>query len=124
MAQIVRAFPLLTSVADLAAFAAELAGPRRAQCAAFFRRYNIRHESWHLQDQGPAPQVLVVTHIDDPQRQAARFAASTHPFDVWYKQRARQITGVDLSVTPKGPSTREVFRWRDNCSPATRRKAA
>jgi hypothetical protein len=124
MAQVVRAFPLLTSVADLAAFAAELAGPRREECAAFFRRYNIRHESWHLQDHGPWAQVLVVTELDDPQRQAVRFAASTHPFDVWYKQRARQLTGVDLSATPKGPPTCEVFRWQDGRSSASRREAA
>src|SRR5690606_19495981 len=124
MAHIVRAFPLITSVAELAAFAAELAGPRRQQCAAFFRKYKVRHESWYLQESGHSRQIVVVTQIDDPQVQADRLTASKDPFDVWYKQRVLAITGIDLDVTPKGPPTREVFRWHDACASEGQRKAA
>lgn len=121
MAYIVRTFPLLASSAEVEAFAAEVKGPRGDQTAAFYRRYGIHFESWHVQRCGDSLQLLVATQVDDPDTAAPRYAASTEPYDVWFKQNVLRLTGVDPNVAPKGPPSLELFRWIDACKIAAGR---
>jgi hypothetical protein len=50
MHHVVRAFPLRASREALDTFAAQLKGRRAADAAAFYRRYGVVDESWHVQE--------------------------------------------------------------------------
>jgi hypothetical protein len=110
---VVRSTPLRQPIGELLEFVATLRGPRRAETAAFFRRYGVRHESWHLQDTEHGLLVLVVTEIDAPVEAAEAYAASTAAFEVWFKATVLDLSGSDPNTQPLGPATLEVFSWEE-----------
>jgi hypothetical protein len=114
MTIMVRAFPARASRAEIEAVAAELNGPRKQQATAFFRSYNLKLESWHLQETPAGLLVIVVTILDEePQAATQRYAASTAEFDIWFKSQVLRLTGVDVNVDPMGPPTTRVYHWSD-----------
>jgi hypothetical protein len=122
MPQIVRAFPLRGSIADLQAFAKALAGPRSGDAGRFYRHYGVERESWHLQHTEHGPWVIAVTELADPVEAAPRYAESIEAFHLWFKSQIEALTGVDPNIAPLGPPTREVFAWsgrRETVAPPT-----
>lgn len=101
MANVAIAFPLLPNQADAARqFAQELMGARHAAFVAAEREHGFTRQYWFLQ---PTPAgTLLVAYIesDDPLRAFQSFAASQTPFDLWYKQQVKALSGLDLSQPP------------------------
>ncbi|MDC0668104.1 hypothetical protein [Nannocystis radixulma] len=110
MSYSVRAFPLCRPVGELMAFVAELQGPRRAEAEAAYRRYGVLYDSWHLQHTPHGPWVLVVTMVES-RAKIAEYAASTGPFDVWFKSTILELSGCDPNEMPFGPPTTEILEW-------------
>lgn len=119
MSLIVRAFPLRSSVEDLKSFASALSEERRADAAAFFRRYGVWHESWYLQELPTGRWVIGITGIDDEHEAAPRYAESSDEFDRWFKDRVMDVSGVNLDTQPLGPPTQQVYGWADEGRPGS-----
>lgn len=117
MQLVVRAFPLVGHVEDLAEFASDLHGPRSAETQAFYDRLGVCHESWHVQKTPLGPWVICCTLVDDVERAAPLYAESDGEFDRWFKRRVKELTGIDPNESPLGPPTREVFRWPEAGGP-------
>jgi len=117
MALIVRAFPVKGSVEDVKAFAHALETERKADAAAFYRKFGVSHESWHLQQTPNGPWIIGITMVDKPAESAPQFAASSTEFDSWFKGQVLRITGVDQAEQPLGPPTTQVFGWSDELRP-------
>ena len=116
MPLLVRAFPLKAPVADLKQFAQELAA-KRPETDAFYRKYGVTHESWHVQETPTGPWVIGVAKLADPTEAGPRYAASTEDFDAWFKDRVLRLSGIDLNRSPLGPQTTQVFEWSDKAVP-------
>lgn len=116
MPTVVRAFPLLPGKeAELQRFAVELATEKRLEADAFFRRFAVAREAWMLQQTPAGPWIIVVTDIRaDVQTVAQAYAESVEPFTTWFKEKATQLTGIDLDQSPLGPPTSFVFEWTPN----------
>jgi hypothetical protein len=56
--------------------------------------------------------VLVRFEAPDPEAAFATLAQSTDAFDVWFKKRVMEISGVDLSAAPDGPPPEIILDWR------------
>lgn len=119
MSLIVRAFPLQGSVQDLKNFATALSHERRADTAAFYRRYGIVHESWHLQETPEGRWVIAITSIDDVDEATPRYVESSAEFERWFKNRVMDVTGIDPETQPLGPPTTQVFGWSDEQRPGS-----
>ena len=119
MSLIVRAFPVRSSVEDLKTFASALSNERAAETAAFYRRYGIEHESWHLQETPHGRWVIAVTSIDDVDEATPRYAESSAEFERWFKNRVMQVTGINPEIQPLGPPTTQVFGWSDEERPGS-----
>ena len=79
------------------AFHAQLDGPRRRDFEAQQRRLGlVRHRVW-LHETAAGPVALVVQEGEEPERARAILAASTHPFDAWFREQVKELHGVDLS---------------------------
>lgn len=117
MQLVVRAFPLIGHVESLDALASDLNGPRSSEVKAFYTRLGVRHESWHVQKTPLGPWVLCCTLVDDVDRAAPAYAEADGEFDRWFKERVKQLTGIDPNENPLGPPTREVFRWPGSGGP-------
>lgn len=112
MPLLVRAFPLRAPVEKLQQFVAELTS-RGSQTDAFYRKYGVTHESWHVQHTPDGPWVISVAKIESPAEAGPTFAACSDEFDGWFKGQVFQLSGVDLNNAPLGPPTEQVFAWSD-----------
>lgn len=112
MPLLVRAFPLISPVEALRQFAQELTA-RAAETDAFYRKYGVTHESWHVQETPNGPWAIGVTKIEDPTEAGARYAASSDEFDGWFKNQVLRLSGIDLNSAPLGPPATQVFAWAD-----------
>ena len=65
---------------------------------AFQERSRVQKVTWCLQRSPHGDQLLIYNEGDDFTRLSADFAASTHPFDAWFRQQLQDITGVDFST--------------------------
>jgi hypothetical protein len=85
---------------DARAFMRELETRRKAAYAVSERRIGITRETWHLAAL-PAGAMLVA-HIETESFTAAlgSFAASRDEFDMWFKGRLADSTGLDLNDPP------------------------
>jgi hypothetical protein len=111
MPLIVRAFPVLRGKEeDVRKLAAEMAGPRREEAREFFRSFGVVRESWHYQETPHGPLVIGVTEVDgDLSAIAQEYAESSRPFDCWFKDQVKNLSGIDPDVQPLGPPSEVIF---------------
>jgi hypothetical protein len=109
---LVRAFPLKTHKRkQLEAFAAALR-ERAVETGAFYRRFGVTRESWHLQETQSGPMLISVTEIQGNVEAVAHdYSRASEEFETWFKQQVHDLSGVDPNVKPLGPETHQVFEW-------------
>ena len=88
------------SADDARAFMRELETSRKDAYAASERRIGITRETWHLAVIRAGD--MLVAHIETESFTATlgSFAASRDEFDVWFKRRLADSTGLDLNDPP------------------------
>jgi len=103
MEQTLFALPILPGKTEAArAFLQELGSPRKQENVACDQRLGITREVWALQ-QTPQGDLLIAYETgEDLTHTVAELAASRAEFDRWFKQRAQEVTGVDLNEPPSG----------------------
>jgi hypothetical protein len=115
MKTLVRAFPVLPGKeGQVRALAEQVQGERRFEADEFYRRLGVVRETWHLQQTEAGPMCIVCTQATDMDEAVRAYATSEHPFDTWFKQQVRRISGIDPSREPKGPWSEQVFDWNEN----------
>ena len=105
---VVRAYPLRDRP-ELEKFIGELRS-KPAETRSFYDRHSAE-EAWFLQNTEGGPIVIAVLAVDDPERAAKTYSESTDPFDVWFKQRVIEVSGVDPNQTPLGPPSEQIFQF-------------
>lgn len=114
MQRVVRAFPVLPGREDdVREVARQLTTERAEGASDSFRRFGVVHESWHEQQTPAGTWLIVVTEMtEEPlEERTGRYVASADDFDVWFKSRVQELTGVDPTAAPLGPPTRCVMSW-------------
>lgn len=112
MDQVCFALPITPGrTGDVRDFMAALEGSRKGDYAASERRIGIVKESWFLQE-GPSGDLLVA-YMESPDfaKALASFGQSTDEFDVWFKQRMAEVTGVDLNQPLPGPLSEQLSSY-------------
>ena len=111
MPLIVRAFPVLAGKEEAAIAFADEVGTRQ-DTAAFFQRHGIRRESWHLQRTPSGAVIIVITDVEGPPlERAAGYQNSQASYELWFKDRVRELSGIDPDTQPLGPPTQTIFSY-------------
>jgi hypothetical protein len=98
------ALPILEGKSAAArAFLADLEGTRKSEYAASEQRLAISREVWAIQNTQMGDLFVVFFEAPDIPGAVGQFVGSRDPFDVWFKDKVRDATGVDLNVPPPGP---------------------
>jgi hypothetical protein len=84
---------------------------RGDEFAASQRRLAITSEEWALQQSPMGSMVLVRFECSDVEAVFADFGQSNDDFDVWFKGRVLEITGVDLSAPSDDPLPEIILTW-------------
>src|SRR5688572_12644056 len=93
--------PILPGMVDDArGFMRELDGPRKGEFDASERRIGISKEFWYLAKLPAGEQLVGYIESADFGSAVGQFSASRDPFDMWFKQRMAEVTGVDLNNLP------------------------
>jgi len=103
------AFPVLPGKTEAGKeFAKTCMGPRRAEFADALKRGGIAKESWFLQKTPQGDMVIVYFEAENLEKSFEVLAKSKAPFDVWFKQQVKSVTGVDLEQPSDEPPPEEI----------------
>jgi hypothetical protein len=67
------------------------------------KRRGVKKEAWFIQQLPGSSTIITFIEADDVEKALSDFAQSNDPFDVWLKDAAKSITGIDLSLPRKDP---------------------
>ena len=111
MDRLARAFPVIPGkISAVRSFANEVRR-RSADADAFYTRYGIARETWHLQERAGGVLVICCTDIKHADPAAAAYAAATAPFETWFKRQVLEVCGIDPEKEPKGPPSELILEW-------------
>jgi hypothetical protein len=88
----------------------ELLGPRREAQMSSFRRMGVTREHWYLQSTPVGDMIIVWLESPDPTNSLRIWSASRDPHDVWFKERAGAISGLDYNQLPP-TFPEQIFEW-------------
>lgn len=98
-------FPVLPGKAEQARdFGKEVMGPRAAEMDASRRPIGVTREAVWVAQTPMGEMGIVLIEGEDVAEANRRFAASTEPFDVWFKETILDFSGVDFSEPIPGMS--------------------
>lgn len=113
MASVATTFPILPGKTEQwQHFCQEMAGPRHSEYEASRKRLGLTREVAYLQHTPQGDLAVVYAEAQDIPTVFAGFATSQEPFDVWFREQALEIHGVDLSQPPAGPLPEAIVDWR------------
>jgi hypothetical protein len=90
-------------------FMQQLDGDRRAEYDASERRLGITKEVWFLAPAPAGDQLIGYMESADFGRALTLFVGSRDPFDLWFKEQMRVVTGVDLNNPPANMAPAELL---------------
>ena len=89
--------------ADAKDFMHELEGDRKADYQRSEQRIGIVKEAWYLARAGAGDQLVAYMESPDFGKALSMFSQSKDEFDLWFKHRLADATGLDLNTPPSGP---------------------
>jgi hypothetical protein len=102
MQQICLVLPVLSGHADDARrFMRELEESRKDEYARSEERIAITKEVWYLAGADRHEMLVAYMETEDFGRALELFSGSTDDFDLWFKRRLADATGVDLNDPPE-----------------------
>jgi hypothetical protein len=91
-------FPVLPGKAEQARiFGKEVTGPRASEMDASRRPLGVTRETVWVNQTPMGDMGIVLIEAEDVAEANRRFAASTEPFDVWFKETVLDLSGVDFN---------------------------
>jgi hypothetical protein len=94
-------FPILPGrTEDARAFMRELDGPRMPEYGRSEQAIGITKELWFLATLPGGDALVGYMEAANFGQAVGQFGASTEAFDLWFKQRMNEVTGVDFSNIP------------------------
>jgi hypothetical protein len=111
MASLAIVLPLPSGKAEeWASWGREILGPCRSEYEAFRRRLGLTAQRVYLQQTPQGDIAIIYLEGNDLQRTFQELRTSQHPFDVWFRQRAKDLfNGLDLAQTSPGSLSKLVF---------------
>jgi hypothetical protein len=98
MSGIVLTFPILAGKVEAwRRFCQELSGSRRKPYEASRQRLGITREQLALVDTAFGATAVTTLEAPNVARALGQIIASSHPFDVWYRERLQELHGVNLA---------------------------
>jgi len=98
------AYPVLPGKLDAGrAFAKEVMGARRSEYEASQKRGTVTRETWTVQENPDGTAlVLVWFECDDPDKAMAEVGQDSSEFGVWFRERVKDVSGVDMTEPSDG----------------------
>ena len=110
MDQVCLVLPIKQGKSDAArAFMNELETVRKGDYAVSERRIGIDKEAWYLASTPAGDQFVAYMETPDFGHALETFSRSRDAFDMWFKARLDESTGLDLNHPPQGMTLPELL---------------
>ncbi len=110
MATIAFALPCLPGGDEiLRKFSQELNGSRNEEFEGFNSRLGLKKHNCYLMQTPQGPLAIIYAESEDIPSVFQKLAVSEHPFDVWFRDQARQVHGVDFAKPFPAPLPETAF---------------
>ena len=84
-------------------WAGDLGGPRQQEFSNLNSRYGLtRHDAW-LAETPLGPMVIAIHEGPGGDDFMAKLGPSQDTFDVWFKDKVKELHGMDVTQPPPGP---------------------
>ena len=93
------------------AFAAEIVGARRDEFEHSQKELGLTTENWYLQQTPQGDMAIVYMEGKDPAASLAELSKSQGSFEVWFKEQALEIHGIDFNQPMPGPISEVINEW-------------
>jgi hypothetical protein len=90
----------------------EATGPRRSEVDDMHSRLNLRRANWFLQQTPHGDLAIVFLEGAGAAEAFLKWAQSSEPFDVWFKEKIGATYGLNLSEPAPGPAPETVYEYR------------
>ncbi len=97
---------------NLRRLAQELQGGKKSEVENFYRRMKISREEWFIQSTPQGEMVIVYLEGEDLAGAFQTLAASQEPLEVWLKEQAKSVHGIDFNESRSAPLPELVY---DSC---------
>ena len=98
---------------NLKRLAQDLRASKKEELAGFYRRMKVTREQWFLQPTPQGDMVIVYLEGEDLSQTFQTLAASEEPLDVWLKEQAISVHGIDFNKPRSAPLPELVY---DHCT--------
>jgi len=91
-----------------------LAGPRYAEYDAASRRWGFERDTWFLQTTPQGVLIIYYGEGADIPKAWRDWAGCKDPFDLWFKEQLKDITGIDYNERSnfEGPWPEQIHKYR------------
>jgi hypothetical protein len=112
MAQFATVFPVLPGKRDaLKTLLTELAGPRYAEYDASSRRFGFAKDTQFVLTTPQGVLLIYYAEAPDIPKSFREWASSQDPFDLWFKQQMKDITGIDFNQPSDMPLPEQLHKY-------------
>jgi Family of unknown function (DUF6176) len=95
---------------DARLFAASLKDKKK-EYEKSFKSFKIKKEAVYLQQLQGSSTLIVFIEADDAGKALSDLSVSTAPFEVWFKDETKAITGMDLNQFREYPTPELLFSY-------------
>jgi hypothetical protein len=95
---------------DARLFAAELKDKKK-EYEKSFKDFKIKKEAVYLQQLPGSSTLIVFIEADDAGKALSDLSLSTAPFETWFKDATKAITGMDLNQFRENPPPELLFSY-------------
>ncbi len=99
---------------NLKRLAQELQGAKKPEVEDFYRRMKITREEWFIQPTPRGDMVIVYLEGEDLAETFQTLAASQESFDIWLKEQAQSVHGIDFNKPPSAPLPELIYDSRSD----------
>lgn len=92
-------------------FTQEMRGSRAEEHAQSRQRLGMTSETSYLQRTPQGDLAIIAFNADDPQRAFVGLATSDAPFDRWFREKVRELHGIDLTAPTATPPVEQFVDW-------------
>ena len=92
-------------------FADEIVGAKRTAFEHSQKELGLTAENWYLQRTPQGDMAIVYMEGDDPAASLAEMGKSKGDFEVWFKEQALEIHGIDFNQPMPGPISEVINEW-------------
>lgn len=98
-------------------FAQEMKSSRAEEHAKSRKQLSMTREVSYLQRTPQGDLAIISFDADDPQRAFAGLATSDAPFDRWFREKVRELHGLDMTVPTAAPPVEQFVDWSADREP-------